>query len=383
MPSGSMQGGVSDARLDPGLLEPVFAGLEQHVQAGHLSGAALAVGDADGAIRSQAFALHTRTRVESEALFFLASLTKPIFATALMQLVEDEVLDLHAPLARYLPEFVATGGEADQDKELVTPWHLLTHTSGVPDTPPDIIGRERPSAARMTEMAMRAPLRFVPGTRWEYCSASYYLLGELIPRLVGMSYQQFLQERLFEPLAMSTTFDPRRKGLPIVPVQGVGADSRLRRWLLLRYVVSIAQPGGGLFGTLEDLLRFGAALLRPRDGRKAGRQGAASLPLRPETIALLGEDQTQGVPGLIEGEERPVRFGLGWNKPTLMHSLPGSAQVIGHGGATGTSLWIDPPAQLVFVYFTNQWAPDRSPELEALRGVYEVLRRAGRSVQAG
>jgi CubicO group peptidase (beta-lactamase class C family) len=89
----------------------------------------------------------------------------------------------------------------------------------------------------------------------------------------------------------------------------------------------------------------------------------------------MSRDHTRGLPGSVEGSERRVRFGLAWNKPTLMEELPGSPQVIAHGGATGTSLWIDPAANLVFVYFTNQWAPDRSPQHEALRGVYAALRR--------
>jgi CubicO group peptidase (beta-lactamase class C family) len=360
-----MASGIATARLDPQLLEPVFAGLERHVRAGDVPGAALAIGDADGVIRSQSFAHGRRERLDERAIFFLASLTKPIFATGLMQLVEEDRLELKAPLARYLPEFA--GGE----RERVTAWHLLTHTSGVPDTPPELIRRERPTAARMTELALTSPLQFSPGSRWEYCSASYYVLGELIRRITGLGYQHYLQERLFEPLGMSATFDPRRDRRRVVPVKGVGADNAIMRYLLLRYVSSIAQPGGGLFGTLEDVIRFGAAILRPRPGARG------HLPLEPETIRLMGEDQTRGLRGLVEGEDRRVHFGLGWNKPTLMYALPGSPEVVAHGGATGTSLWIDPVAGLVFVYFTNQWAPDRTPERDALQAVYAVLGELG------
>lgn len=358
-----MASGSSTARLDPQLLEPVFAGLERHVRAGDVPGAALAIGDADGAIRSQTFAHRPRDRFGDRAIFFLASLTKPIFATGLMQLVEDGRLELHTPLAHYLPEF--EGG----DREKVTTWHLLTHTSGVPDTPTELMQAKRPSALHMTQLALTSPLRFTPGRRWEYCSASFYVMGELIRRITGLTYQRYMTERLFEPLGMSTTFDPRRDRRRIVPVRGVGADNAIKRYLLLRYVTSIAQPGGGLFGTLEDVTRFGSAILRPLREQDGGRY----LPLAPETIRLMGEDHTRGLPGLVEGEERRVHFGLGWNKPTLMGPLPGSPEVIAHGGATGTSLWIDPAAGLVFVYFTNQWAPDRSPERDAIKALYEVL----------
>jgi CubicO group peptidase (beta-lactamase class C family) len=356
-----MRSGTAPARLDPQSLEPVFARLEERVRAGHVPAAALAIGDADGAIRSQTFG--TGSSIDRESFFFLASVTKPIFATAIMQLVEQGRLDLHEPLARHLPEF------ATPEKQSVTLWHLLTHTSGIPDITPDIIWRERPSRRRMTELALTSQLRFAPGTRWEYCSASYYVIGELLARLTGMPYRRYLHEHVLAPLAMEATFDPRRKRRPIVPVRGVGADNRIKRFLLLRYVVSIAPPGGGLFGTLDDLLRFGAAILHPQRG------GETWVPLQPATIALMAEDHTRGIHGVVDGEERAVHFGLGWNKPTLMYQLPGSEQVVAHGGATGTSMWIDPAAGFVFVYFTNQWDPDRTPEREALRGVYDVLGR--------
>jgi serine-type D-Ala-D-Ala carboxypeptidase len=351
------------ARLDPRLLEPVFERLGERVRAGVVPAAALAIGDADGSIRSAVFSGSDRLRLDEQSIFFLASVTKPIFATAVMQLVEEGRLELHAPVAVHLPEFA--GGAKDR----VTLWHLLTHTSGVPDTPADMIRSRRPSVQRMTRLAMEAPLNFEPGSRWEYCSASYYLMAEIVRRLTGLDYREFLRQRLFDPMGMATTFDPRSDGKRIVPVKGVGADSRLRRYLLLRYVVAISPPGGGLFGTAGDLLKFGAATLRPRPAERG------YLPLAPETIELMGRDHTAGVTGNSEGQERPVHHGLGWHKPTLMDDRPGSAQVVYHGGATGTGLWIDPAANLVFVYLTNEWDPDRSPREEALRGVYEALER--------
>jgi CubicO group peptidase (beta-lactamase class C family) len=355
---------MADRRLDPQLLDPVFRQLSARVDDGTVPTAALAIGDAEGAIRIEAIPGRADPRVSADSVFFLASVTKPIVATAVMQLVESGRLDLHAPLADYLPAF------ATPEKKRVTAWHLLTHTSGVPDVPADLMRRERPSAARMTELASSGSLRFEPGTRWEYCSSTFYLLGELIHRLSGLTYPRYLRERLFAPLDMShTTFDPRRLGRHLVPVHGVGADSRLRRFFLLRYLVSIAPPGGGLWGTLDDMLRFGAALLRPRGTPEA------PLPLASETVALMGEDHTRGIPGVVDGEEQPVHFGLGWGKPTLSRPLPGSRRVISHGGATGARLWLDPDANLVFVYFTNQWAPERGPEIEALRATYELLER--------
>src|ERR671936_864174 len=100
--------------------------------------------------------------------------------------------------------------------------------------------------------------------------------------------------------------------------------------MVLRYLARTALPGGGMFGNLADLAALGAALVAPRP---AG--GRAGFPLRAETVALMAQDQTQGIQGEIDGEDRPVHAGLGWAKPTLMRDLPGSQSVISHGGGSG------------------------------------------------
>jgi CubicO group peptidase (beta-lactamase class C family) len=352
---------ASELRRNPHSVDDVFARLRERVGSGALPAAALAIGDADGEIRSETFAAGKRP-LSRDSNFFLASVTKPIFAAAFMQLVEAGALGLHEPIQRLLPEFRGEPGKAQ-----VTPWHLLTHTSGVPDIDPQVIRRSRPTAAQMTEQSLDATLRFEPGTRWEYCSASFFLLGLLIKRVTGQSYVDYLRQRLLEPLGMQSTFDPRRAGRPLVAVHGVGAENRFIRFFLLRYLAAAAVPGGGLFGTLDDLLRFGAAILRPR------QDGTRHLPVSPETIAEMTADQTKGIVGITDGEERHVHFGLGWGKPTLMRDVPGSDRVVSHGGATGTRLWIDPDAGLVIVFFTSQWNPDRGPEIEAISGVYEAM----------
>jgi CubicO group peptidase (beta-lactamase class C family) len=348
-------------RRDPALLDRVAESLGEQVRSGALPAAALAIGDADGQIRSETFSGDGRG-LSPDSFFFLASVTKPIFATAFMQLVEDGRLTLDEPIVRYLPEFANAPGKAD-----VTSRHLLTHTSGVPDYTPDMIRKYRPSGAAMTQYGIDSPLRFAPGTRYEYCSASFYLLARIIESLTGIRHTDYLRERVFDPLGMITTYDPRQLRRPIVTVHGAGVDNRLTRFLILRYLAATSIPGGGLFGTLDDLLRFGAAVLRPR------RVDDRSTPLSPDTIDQMLEDQLGGVPGTYEGEERSVHFGLGWGKPTLMRDVPGSPRVVSHGGATGTRLWIDPDAGLVFVFFTNQWSPDRGPENEALQGTYAAM----------
>lgn len=347
----------------PEQLEPAFSGLASDVEAGRASIAALAVGDANGLVRKEVYAAPGERAYPSESIFFLASVTKPIFATAFMQLVEEGAADLQRPLAADMAEF------REPVRDRVTPWHLLTHTSGLEDVSPEFITRSRPGHARLLEFSLNAAIRFEPGTRYEYTSSSFFVLEELARRLTGEPPRAFLKQRVLDPLGMADTgYDPRGKGLPIVPVSGVGADNRLRRFLLLRYMVGMSHPGGGLFGTLDDLVRFGAAWLKPRQA-----DGGRWQPLAPETLRQMGSDQTRGVTGSYYDEEVPVHQGLAWGKPTLMRDVPGGPDVIDHGGASGTRLWIDPQAGLVFVYFTAEWNPSRETERRSLWNVYRSL----------
>ena len=352
---------ASTLRADPSRLNEVFDRLRTQVAGGVLPSAAIAIGDADGEIASMTFAPPDKPFTR-ESAFFLASVTKPIFATAFMQLVEDGRIDLHQPVADVLPEFNAGG---DPQKARVTWWHVLTHTSGVPDVSPDVIRRSRPSAARMTQMTVAAPLDFEPGTRYVYCTATFYLMARAIERVSGLRYTRYLQESVLDPLGMEATFDARKSRRPIVAVQGVGVENRLVRFLIVRYLAATALPGGGLFGTLDDLLKFGAAMIRPADGR---------VPISRTTFDLMAQDHLGGrVRGSWDDEDSVVHFGLSWGKPTLMRNMPGSSSTVSHGGATGTRIWIDPETELVFVFFTNQWGQDRGPEVEAIRGIYSAM----------
>jgi CubicO group peptidase (beta-lactamase class C family) len=139
---------------------------------------------------------------------------------------------------------------------------------------------------------------------------------------------------------------------------------------MVRYLAGAALPGGGLFGNLADLTSLGAALIVPRP---AG--GRERFPLRAETVALMAQDQTRGIRGENDGEERPVHVGLGWAKPTLMKDAPGTASVISHGGVSGGRIWIDLEMGLVIVFLTNRWQADRGPEHDTIRGVYDALAR--------
>jgi CubicO group peptidase (beta-lactamase class C family) len=304
------------------------------VEEGHRATAALAVADRHGLIRAEAYGAPV------DGVFLLASITKPIVASGVMQLVEEGRLLLNDPVARHIPEFAANG------KGAVTVRHLLTHTSGIDDSyeqaPPE------PGQRRDALRAVCATgLRWEPGTRFAYSNPPFRVLGELLTRLGGLPYPAFLAERIFDPLGMtSTTFDPRpTMAARMVPVekftlpQGLGA------------FIDEAPPAGGLWSTLADLVAFGRAWLRPPP---------AGLPrlLGPAALEAMTRVQFAGTFDIGNGHPAEISRGLGWNVAGPHHELE-SPDAISHGGATGTRLLIDPRRGVVAVFLTNVWGDEQ------------------------
>jgi CubicO group peptidase (beta-lactamase class C family) len=291
-----------------------------------------------------------------DGIFLLASITKPIVATAIMQLVEQGRLLLDVPVAEYIPEFGAFG------KGRVTTWHLLTHTSGLEEARwwEELRGRPGAGHRECFEAACRSYLHFEPGERCEYCSLSFAVLGELITRLGGSPYPEFLRERIFTPLGMSgTAFQPIDPGRAL-PVHDLGAQEDVDRFSAL------AAPGGGLWSSAADLLAFGQAYLRGSvyDGYRL---------LGPAALETMTRSHTAGMVEIVDGRPRPFDYGLGWGKLSPTGGVIGSARSYGHGGATGTYFWVDPVYDLVYVFLTNRWGLEHSTPRSALNAVYGAL----------
>jgi CubicO group peptidase (beta-lactamase class C family) len=341
------------------------------IDAGVLPCAVIGVSDAWGTLHLQALA-GPGDRPTADSRFFLASVTKPIVATAVMQLVDESRLDLRAPLVGVLPELMGVTW-----RERISAWHVLTHTAGLGDVPQDVLRRQRPGYARMLARVLREVPDWEPGGRFRYCSDSFYLLAEAMSRLTGMSFPDALRVRLLEPLGMDgATFDVRGDRGSAMPVHGVPMGNLLVRELILRFLAGATLPGGGLFGTAEDLLRFGRALL-PRRGQDGPRV------LSQARIDEMLQEQTGGIPEVREdGTVREPRYALGWRKRSERSAglvgdgsvdaagvIPASPSAATHGGASGTRLWIDPERDLVFAFLTNVWYGDDGPCHEVLRRV--------------
>jgi CubicO group peptidase (beta-lactamase class C family) len=278
-----------------------------------------------------------------DGIFLIASITKPIVATAIMQLVEQGKLLLSAPVATYLPEFAAN------DKGAVTAWHLLTHSSGLEEDEfwgeLQAIGASgrQPPPGFLYDAACRSHLNFEPGTAYRYNSLTFSVLGELITRLSGEPYPEYLQHHIFDPLGMtSTAFWPVDRSR-VAPIYDLGPPH------IVEGFRALATPGGGLSSTAADLIAFGQTYLR--GGTSAGGHKLVSSP----TVTLMTQHHTIGARQF--GQGNTFNYALGWGKPSTPPEgdLLASERAFGHNGASGTTLWIDPEYDFVYVFLTNRW----------------------------
>jgi serine-type D-Ala-D-Ala carboxypeptidase len=295
------------------------------------------------------FARSGDVEVSPSILFDIASVTKVVATTTMaMILYERGLLDLDAPVASVVPEFVASLSvpENDQCRHQVTLHMLLAHSSGLPAY--EKLFLKAHSRDELLHAAFTIPLTADPASRAEYSDIGFIILGIALERLAGESLDQFCQREIFGPLAMTnTTFTPpveiRTK---ILPTQ----DDRTFRHRIIQgevqdenaSVLGGAAGHAGLFSTAEDLAKFSHVML----------QGGDPI-LRPETVSLFTRRESSPT-----GTSRT----LGWDTPSSP-SQSGkyfSASSFGHLGYTGTSLWIDPTRQLSIILLTNRTWPDCS-----------------------
>jgi CubicO group peptidase (beta-lactamase class C family) len=206
---------------------PLTERFDKFVSDGDTAGAVLLVGDKDGVKYQRSFGLRDATDAKSkttdDTLFRIASMTKPITAIAVMILQDEGKLSVHDPVEKHLPEFKGQRMQVGEDKEkktitLGTPSRpirlrdLLTHTSGLAPYSSgfaDVYTKRNRTLAETTAAVSQLPLQFEPGTKWAYSNSGIDTLGRVIEVVSGMSYERFLQTRVFEPLGMTdTTFYP-------------------------------------------------------------------------------------------------------------------------------------------------------------------------------
>ena len=288
-----------------------------------------------------------------ETLFWIASMSKPVTGTAVLMLQDEGKLNVADPVAKYLPEFAALKTPSGQPANL-TITQLMTHTSGLGEA----AGPAAQAAKTLADLVpiwLAAPMQYEPGAQWKYTQSGINAAARIVEVVSGLSFDAFLQERLFSPLGMKdTTFYPteaqrarlvtgyaknRETGLlePVPPREGYeGTRNRP------------PQGNGGLFSTPRDYGRFCQMLL-------AGGTLDGHRYLSPEALRFLSTPQTGALPtGFFQKDGLGANYGWGIGTSILRTPHDGVAAMLspgtfGHGGAWGTQAWIDPVKGVAYV----------------------------------
>jgi CubicO group peptidase (beta-lactamase class C family) len=324
------------------------------VNNGTMAGTVTLVATKDGTVYLKATGyrdLDARSPMPTDAMFWIASVSKPLTATALMMLVDEGKIKLDYPVEKYLPEFkgqkVEMKQEAGGEQKLVKASHpirvreILSHTSG-------LRFRSAAQPGALDLMTLKDQVRsfaaetlvYQPGTDYLYSNEGLNTAARIIEVVSGMPYEQFMQERLFNPLGMKdTTFwpdgeqigrlagsyklDAESKGLVEMPIDQLTypLDDRQHRFPM---------PAGGLFSTASDLEKFCQMILN--GGSLDGKRYISAASLHAMTSS---ENRGLG----------KTDYGFGW---TI------GARGFGHGGAYKNAIDIDTTTGRILVFMVQQ-----------------------------
>ncbi len=307
----------------------------------------------------------------SDAIFAIASMTKPITSVALMQLVEAGKVELDEPAATYLPELdavrVLDAGTLRPPKSPITVRQLLSHTAGFgyefmnPEILALVSKKEVASVMAGGDGFLKAPLLFDPGVRWQYGINTDWL-GKLVERVSGQSLEVYFRERIFDPLGMSDSFFdvPPAKQARLVPAFQRNADGSLAQQPRQPIQpTTFFSGGGGLHSTAPDYVKFVRALMAGGQlgGRRIlsagslasmGKNQIGDLVIRPfpSVIPQLATDQSM-LPGGLD------KFGLGFALNSKTMDTARGANTMSWAGIFNTFFWIDRERQLAAVLMTQ------------------------------
>ena len=330
----------------------IAAALQPFVESHSLAGAVALVASKDKvlAVETVGFAdIAAQKPMTPGTLFWIASQTKAMTASALMILVDESKVNVDDPVEKYLPEFRGQMVAIEQDAEhalLRKPAHPITvrevldHTSGLPFKSP----LEEPTLDGLPlRVAVRSygtvPLKFEPGTKWDYSNAGINTAGRIIEVISGMSYEDFLQKRLCDPLGMKdTTFWPtddqvKRLAKSYKPNAAKTGLEETRVDQLIYPLTDRARrfpmPAGGLFSTASDVARYCQMLLNggTLEGHRILSEAAVKQMTTKQTAATV---------------EHSYGFGLDTGGGNF-----------GHGGAFATNMEINPRRNLITIWMVQ------------------------------
>lgn len=344
-------------------LEGIAPLVTQAIESKKMPGCVVTIGRRGHVVYQRAFG-HKQVQPELsemtvDTVFDMASLTKPIAtATSIMILFEQGKLRLDDRVDRYLPAFGNSG------KEKATIRDLLTHQAGL--IPDNALSDYKQGRDQAFQNIFDLKAYYAPKTRFAYSDVGFILLDKLIEELSGMQVDEFSEQHIFEPLGMTETcFCPSEE----LSARAAPTTKRDGQWLLGEVHDPRAfEMGGvaghaGLFSTSDDLAIYAQMLL-------SGGSLQGTRILSEPTLQLMTTPNE-----IVEGKKRSLR-GLGWDMLTGYSSNRGenmSRRAFGHGGFTGTVIWIDPELDLFIIFLSNRVHPDGSGSINHLAGRIATL----------
>jgi CubicO group peptidase (beta-lactamase class C family) len=368
-----------DVGLSSERLQRINGVVQTYIDSNQISGAVTMVSRKGRVAHFEAHGLmdlEAKAPMRKDAIFRIASMTKPVTGVAILMLMEEGKLRLTDPVSRFIPQFknmkvamakplppVPQGVSRQPPREPeiytvpvdreITIRDLMTHTSGLESGGWGTAEATRIAPRKMDDTLEHyipqlggVPLDFQPGTQWRYSAlAGIETLGRIVEIVSGMTFDRFLSTRIFDPLGMTdTAFYPTDDRLPRVVTLYRGVEKRLQRietpaWLATKTLFS---GGGGLWSTAEDYMRFAQMLVN--GGELAGTQL-----LSPRTVDLMASNHVRDLDSGVSQRTEGVGFGL--TVEVVLDSVASGRRVssgsFGWDGAFGTHFWVDRKEQLV------------------------------------
>jgi CubicO group peptidase (beta-lactamase class C family) len=371
--------------------------MKRHIAAGEISGGVTLVARHGRIVHLDSVGVtdvDSKTPMAKDAVFRIASMTKPVTGLAIMMMMEEGKLRITDPVSKYIPQFKdmkvgvalpklpqppGAGGVEEAPapprfytvpaEREITIRDLLTHTSGLVSGPMSTFDARRPAVVRKPTETLAdyiprlgtTALEFQPGSRWAYSAqAGFDTLGRIVEIVSGQPFDQFLRQRVFDPLGMkevsfypTETLAPRMvtayqlgpKGTMVKNANSGGMQSKV-------YFMG----SGGLITTAEEYSKFGQLLAN------GGELNGKRL-LSPRTVSFMSSVHVPDtLPGRSPGE------GYGLSVRVVNHAVAGASRLsdgsFGWSGAYGTHFWVDPKEEIVAVMMIQTPVRDMRPEFE-------------------
>jgi CubicO group peptidase (beta-lactamase class C family) len=397
----SMQTGKpEDVGFSSERLGRVHDTIQRHIDAHDISGAVTLVARKGRIAEFEAHGvmdLASGRPMTKDSLFWVASMSKPITAVAILMLMEEGKVRLTDPVAKFIPEFRGLKVAVMQERQgppattaipaeaqfytvpatrEITIRDLLTHTSGLVSGGPASTAELQKVARKPGETLAiyiprlgAVPLDFQPGTRWSYSpSAGFDTLGRVVEIVSGQSFDQFLRQRIFDPLGMKDTFfHPAEDRLPRVASMYHRVSNSLEKADTSERLnnTTYFSGAGGLMTDAEDYVQFGQMLLK-------GGQWNGKRFLSPKTIELMSAVH---VPDTLPGRPKGRGFGLGVQvvSDAVAANYRVSDGSFGWDGAFGTHFWVDPKEKVVGILMIQTNNPNRELDRDFENSVMQAM----------